>query len=181
MSKYARDKKFFIENIAPMEDAIYRYLLGKVDDRSLVEDLAQNTMEKAWKNLSQLREGDKARSWLFCIAKNEVTSYYRKYETIEYYDENAEEDGLVAEQIEREQADVLECLIHDFDVYTMRKALQQLEPKCRKLIVMHYYQGMNQREIADLLGENRSTVRVNMVRALEKLKMLVDEIEKEVR
>ena len=181
MSKYVLDKKFYIEHIVVLEKEIYNFVVGKVDDRSVAEDLTQNTMEKAWKNLSQLRDRDKARSWLFSIAANEVKLYYRDHENLEFYDENDENGDVRAYKLNGEQADTLEVLIRKYDVLTMKEALSRLESKYRKLIVMRFAQGMNQKEIAELLGENYSTVRVNMVRALKKLGMLMDEIEKEVR
>ncbi len=171
-------KKFFIEHIIIYEKDVYRYLISITGEPQISEDLLQNTMEKAWGKLGQLREPSKAKSWLFSIARNEANQHYRNSENTYFYID--EMDGKYDNSLElaREKSDVLESLVRDFDMNSMRRALQMLDGKYKKLIMMHYFQGLNQREIADILDQNHSTVRVNLVRALKKVREIRDQIER---
>ncbi|WP_312648101.1 RNA polymerase sigma factor [Aminipila sp.] len=178
MNQCVRDKNFFLENIAVHEVDVYSYLVSITDEPQVSEDLLQNTMEKAWGNIGQLREQSKARSWLFSIAKNEVNQYYRYHENIYSYIEDMDGDNVFQLNYTRERADVLESLVRNFDMSAMREALKRLDGKYRRLIVMHYFQGMNQKEIAEILNQNHSTVRVNLVRALKKVRKIREQIER---
>ncbi len=46
------------------------FIFDMVGDRSLAEDLAQETFVRAYRGLSGLREETKLSTWLFAIAKN---------------------------------------------------------------------------------------------------------------
>lgn len=178
MSQSVRDKNFFLENIAVYEVDVYSYLVSITDEPQVSEDLLQNTMEKAWGNIGQLREQSKARSWLFSIAKNEVNQYYRYHKNMYSYIEDMDGNNVCQLNCTRERADVLENLVRNFDMSAMREALTRLDKKYRRLIVMHYFQGMNQKEIAEILNQNHSTVRVNLVRALKKVREIREQIER---
>ncbi|MPN17203.1 hypothetical protein SDC9_164553 [bioreactor metagenome] len=78
----------------------------------------------------------------------------------------------------RERTDVLEYLVRNFDVRAMKEALKRLDSKYRRLIIMHYFEGMSQKEIAEILNQNHSTVRVNLVRALKKVRKIREQIER---
>ena len=51
-------------------DLVFRFLLRRCKDPALAEDLTQETFFRAYMNLGQLRERDKAPAWLCQIAKN---------------------------------------------------------------------------------------------------------------
>ncbi|MBE6035694.1 MAG: RNA polymerase sigma factor [Clostridiales bacterium] len=179
MSQQSQYKDFFLENIAIYEVELYNYLVSITEDPQLSEDLLQNTMEKAWVKISQLREKSKAKSWLFSIAKNEVNQYYRYHEIMYNYIEEIDGnngEGQIA--YSKERADVLENLVRNFDTTIMNEALKRLDGKYRRLIIMHYFEGMNQKEIAEVLNQNHSTVRVNLVRALKKVRKIREQIER---
>ena len=46
------------------------FIYDMVGDRSLAEDLAQETFVRAYRGLASLREETKLSTWLFAIAKN---------------------------------------------------------------------------------------------------------------
>lgn len=177
MSQHIRSKQFFLKQIAIYERDLYGYLISITDDPQLSEDLLQSSMEKAWEKIEQLREPHKAKGWLFSIAKNEIKLHHRNNEPdflyIDELDSYEDESDLL-----KDKSNVLESLVKEFDIENMRIALKLLDSKNRKLIMMHYFQGFNQREIADIMGLKHSTVRVNLVRALRKVRKIRDKIER---
>lgn len=64
----------------------------------------------------------------------------------------------------------------DKDV-SVNLALQQLKPKERAIVYLHYYQGYNYKEIGDMLKMKESGVRVKAMRARKKMRDTIDECE----
>ena len=70
--------RFFEEEILPHYDGIYYYVLKVLKNKEATEDVVQNTLEKAWKNLKRLKNPDRVKQWLFTIARNELYSALRR-------------------------------------------------------------------------------------------------------
>ena len=58
-------------------DAVYRLAMSIVRDNALAEDIAQDTMVKAWLALPTLRSDTSLRSWVLRIAHNTAISTLR--------------------------------------------------------------------------------------------------------
>lgn len=174
---YARNKSFFLNNIAVYELDVYGYLISITEEPQISEDLLQNTMEKAWEKMAQLREPSKVQSWLFSIAKNEANKYYRYHDCVYSYIDDIDFNDYLSSGSCVECADILENLIKSYDLFVLREALRRLDKKDKKLIEMYYFQGINQRQIAERLNKNHSTVRVNLVRAIDKIRRIYIKIE----
>jgi RNA polymerase sigma-70 factor, ECF subfamily len=62
---------------------VYRY----TKDKALAEDLIQDVFLKVHSKLDQLRESDKIVGWIFQIARNTITDYFRsKGKTVNQHD-----------------------------------------------------------------------------------------------
>ena len=58
----------------------------------------------------------------------------------------------------------------------LRRALEQLEPLDRTVIVLRFFEGLQLNQIAQVLDENLNTVKSRLYRSLKKLKLsLTDE------
>ena len=58
---------------------VYNYFRYRVGDDALAEDLTATTFEKAWRARKRYRRDRAAFStWLFTIARNVATDYYRR-------------------------------------------------------------------------------------------------------
>ncbi|MCZ6789836.1 MAG: sigma-70 family RNA polymerase sigma factor, partial [Chloroflexi bacterium] len=59
-------------------DRIYRYLLYRVGDGHLAEDLTSAVFLKAWQSIEQYQErGVPFSAWLYRIARNAATDHFR--------------------------------------------------------------------------------------------------------
>ncbi len=58
---------------------VYHFILGKVKDKDLAWDLVQEVFLKVHLKKESLEEEEALKSWLFTIARNTVTDYYRNY------------------------------------------------------------------------------------------------------
>lgn len=63
-------------------DGLYSYAYGKVRDKALAEDLVQDTLLSAIKNLVGFEGRSSVKTWLFTILKNKITDNYRKSSSV---------------------------------------------------------------------------------------------------
>jgi len=61
-----------------------------------------------------------------------------------------------------------------FSTFLLLRKLGQINPKWQEVLVLRYVEDLSTKEIAKVMNESGSNVRVLVHRALEKLKELVD-------
>src|SRR3989442_7217153 len=57
---------------------VFAYVYGRVQDKEISLDIVSDVFEKAFIKMRSLRSPDSFGSWLFTIARNEVSSHWRK-------------------------------------------------------------------------------------------------------
>jgi RNA polymerase sigma-70 factor (ECF subfamily) len=106
------------------------------------------------KNCDSLKNIDYAATWIYRIMMNETNRFLaeRKLRTVA--------DEMLAEP-----------QYHDtyLDV-DLERVLQELSDNDRAVIQMKYFEGLKLEEISGVLGENLSTVKSRLYRALKKLR-----------
>lgn len=141
-------------------DDIFRYLLVRVRDRSLAEDLTADTFTKAWQRLDGF-DFKQVRPWLYKIAKNTMTDHWRKKQT------------LVTE-VEIEVVSGAESIETQLDKQTqaeiIQAALAKLPEEMRSVVTMRFMLGYSAKKTGESLGMSEGNVRVIQYRALKKLK-----------
>ena len=78
-------------------DYLYNYALFRTNDKSVSEDLVQDTFLSALKNLDSFNKKSSLKTWLTSILKNKIIDYYRKFlkketsaKDVELYNETEE-------------------------------------------------------------------------------------------
>ena len=145
--------------IKEYSNAILQTCIYLMPDRSLAEDAVQETLIKAWRYLGKgnskriLNE----RAWLLRIASNTCKDYLRKGWM------RFENNGI---QVEELPTKVLHI---DPDCQHVTLTVMDLPEKYRQILLLYYFQGMNQKEIADYLGASEATISRQMRRAVSML------------
>jgi RNA polymerase sigma-70 factor (ECF subfamily) len=64
---------------------MYRYAAWLCRDRTIAEDVVQESLLRAWKSLDSLREDAAAKHWLLTIVRRENARYFerRRLETVD--------------------------------------------------------------------------------------------------
>ena len=128
-----------------------------VHDPTRADDLVQETILKAWSNLSSFKEGTNMRAWLFTILRNTFYSEIRKHRR-----EVEDVDGRYAAQVPDKptQHGILD--LRDFN-----KAFATLPPDQREALTLVGASGFSYEEAAAVCGCAVGTVksRVNRARA----------------
>lgn len=128
-------------------------------DEQLAEDVVQETFIRAWRNLRSLRDEDPG-PWLLRIATNESISTWRRRHR---FDALAQRFGRMPQTpsggSNEERID-------------LGRALAQLSPEQRAVIVLHYYQDLSVEDTARTLRQPIDTVKSRLKVALRRLREL---------
>ena len=144
---------------------IYRFQTRMVGDSWIGEELAQETFFKAWRALNALRDPTKFLSWLYRIAANEISNYYRHPEVPKR--ESLLEDGEASISGPEAQVEAQEHL---------EQALARvMSEKCRACLILYHIDGYSIPRIAEFLGIKQSSVRQYISSGLNQLKRFLEE------
>jgi RNA polymerase sigma-70 factor, ECF subfamily len=142
---------------------LFAYVATMLQDRSAAEDVVAQAFERAYRKRRTFdRRRGNERAWLFGIARNAALDELRRRKRT---------TALIAEPGEIASADDPELLARRV---TVRDALNRMEPRDRELIALKFHGGLNNGEIAKLLGTSESNVGTRLHRAVTKLREACD-------
>lgn len=151
---------------------LFRVVRGYLTSRQDAEDAMQSAYLKAFENLSQFRGEAKFSTWLVRIAINEALKILKSRKgTVDFsvtdHQNNDQTDS--GEEFSSPEAKVIE---KDMNKH-LEKAIDQLPPKYRSVLIMREIEQLSTSETAEVLEISRSNVKVRLHRAK---KMLQDEL-----
>jgi len=135
--------------------AVYAYAFRLVAEVAEAEDLTQETFLIAQQHLDQLREANKARSWLLTIVRRRFLKRLRKPRP-----ESAVDCALEMDLI---PSDV--PAVDAIDQHELQQGLNELPDELRVIVLMFYFEGYLYREIAESLELPIGTVMSRLARA----------------
>jgi RNA polymerase sigma-70 factor (ECF subfamily) len=142
------------------QEALKRFLLRRLGNAALAEDLAQETWIRAVNAKTAAPIGN-PRAYLFRIAANLATDHRRHVgKGIEV--EAAAERLDIADRAPSPE----EAALYRSEVARLLKAVDRLPPRCREVFVLARFEEMTYAEIAGRLSISRNTVIKHMVAAL---------------
>lgn len=160
MEKHAM-KKMFLEAFDDYSDAIFRFCMVKTRNKELSEDLTQEVFMRFWQSLRDGKEFTNTRAFLYTIAGNLVIDWYRKKKS-DSLDARMESgyDPQERNEIDPEEgAQYQEAL----------GALEALEEKDQEVMLLRYVEGLEPREIAEVMEVSANVVSVRINRATKRL------------
>lgn len=140
-----------------------------LDAEELFQEIALEIVER----LADLREPERLHPWIVTIARRVCIRRFRsapKYATVDFQ--------LLENEFERD-ADSLEDLLIRLEEYNLlRKALAELEPRCRALLSELFLkeQPLSHNAVADLLQMPLGSIGPTRTRCLDKLREHVDRL-----
>jgi RNA polymerase sigma-70 factor (ECF subfamily) len=142
---------------------MYRYAAWLSRDRTVAEDVVQESLLRAWKSLDALRDKSAAKHWLLTIVRRENARYFerRRLETVDVDNLTPSQEALLANQPNHELDD-------------MRAAIYRLDDDYREPLVLQVLMGYSTSEIGELMGLKQGAVLTRLHRARLKLR---DEME----
>ncbi len=155
-------KNMWVEHLMlNYSDSLFQYVAKHTDSKQDAEDIVQEVFLSCHKYKDKFDDAKCGeRAWLFILAKNRLKNYYR----------DKKPAVSLEEQVNEPEVDInyAEQVVH---MTTCREltaeALQQLDSRSQKIIVLRFFQGKSYEEIADLMGLTPGNVRVIQSRTLK--------------
>jgi RNA polymerase sigma-70 factor (ECF subfamily) len=140
---------------------LYRYAFRLTGSTHDAEDLTQQTFLSAQLKLDQLREAKHARGWLFTILRNRYLKNQQQRVPLPASGLELDLHALAG----RQPAGV------DIDREQLQRALDELSPEFKIVLMMFYFEGLAYREIAAQLELRPGTVMSRLARAKRHLRV----------
>lgn len=142
---------------------ILKYCTFHCADRKEAEDLTQETFVRFFAKLSEYRHVGKAKNYLYTIAANLCKNAFAKRAPLTAEEETLEALGERAADVENAATTHL----------LLEWALGELPPEQREVVILHYYQDLKQREIAEILEIGLPLVKYRLRQAKLRLSELI--------
>jgi RNA polymerase sigma-70 factor (ECF subfamily) len=159
------DADEFITAFDNYHESIYRFVYYRLNqNKQIAEDLTSDIFLKAWEKRKKFNPAKSSlKTWLYTIARNSVIDIYRKKKK-EINIEDINSDLIFSEEV-NENNNLMNFL---------KAKLKLLNESEQELIILHYIEELEIKEVAVIIGKNYSATKVAINRALNKLKILVN-------
>ncbi|MBI1768911.1 MAG: RNA polymerase sigma factor [Bacteroidetes bacterium] len=155
---------------------IFGYAFRRVADYDLARDISAETFLKAFLKIKTFEwKGIPLSSWLYRIATNEVNQYFRKQKY------RPEKLGSIVKGesyfffIDNGREELEEELIKHGEFLEIQLNLKKLDTKYQEVIALRYFEGRDNKQIADILEKPEGTIKSLLSRGIEKLKILCNQ------
>ena len=153
------DKDAFAARVTVMQQSLYRvaasYLRGEADRL----DAVCEAVARAWEKRGTLRDERLFATWLTRILIRECVNIQRRQRRTVPVD-------TLPEQAQEDESDV---------VRSLREALETLPQRQRTMVVLHYMEDYDVREVARIMGTTRGAVCAGLSRARDALRRRIGE------
>lgn len=158
-------EKVFKDLFLSYSKDLHDFLYYKFGANNNPQDIVQTAFEKLWNNCANVTP-EKAKSYLFTIANNEMlNAISRKKTALNYQLEGSKQYTNESPEFLLEEKEY-----HD----RLQKALEELTEEQRTTFLLNRIEGKKHREIAEMLGISRKAVEKRIYTALKILKEKVE-------
>jgi RNA polymerase sigma-70 factor (ECF subfamily) len=145
---------------------VFAYVYGRVQDKEVSLDIVSDVFEKAFIKKKSLRSPDSFGSWLFTIARNEVSSHWRKEKPAA----KAAQEAAFENELHHQPRGPEETILHRERLDALSLLVRALPRREQEIIALKFDAELTNREIAQVLNTSEVNVRVTIFRALRKLR-----------
>ncbi|MGZ3931958.1 MAG: RNA polymerase sigma factor [Bacteroidia bacterium] len=161
-------------------------LFGFIRSKVRTEEDAEDLLQDVWYQLSNLSNIDEVESmsgWLYQVARNKITDYYRRKRTDSLEDHSYEnEDGELSfkELLLMDNSDPDAALFKEVFWEELMNGLSELPASQRDVFVWNELEDMTLQQIADKTGENIKTIISRKGYAVKYLRQKLEALYKEI-
>lgn len=170
------DEKRFYQLAWPHMDAVLRTAQCLTHSSADAEDLAQETMVKAYKAINTIRDDSKAKAWLMGILRHaridhvRATSHHASLDELKL--EPARDDGVGEAPFDALSQEPDEVL-NSFSDEAVIRALRELPKEIRWTLLLVDVEGVEQRDAADVLAVPVGTIKSRLHRGRDLLRTVL--------
>ncbi|MFD1887780.1 sigma-70 family RNA polymerase sigma factor [Paenibacillus wenxiniae] len=155
------DHHAFVELMKHMEARLYRIALAIVKKKEDIVDAMQETIIKAYESLSTLRETAFFETWVIRILINECNAIWRKRQRVIPFAEIRPASAVSSA----------------YEAVDIRQLVDQLEEDKRQLIILHYFQDIPLKQVADMMNISEGTAKTRLHRTRKLLSCWLEDHE----
>ena len=145
-------------------DAVLGFAIRRCDRPEDAADVTADTFLVAWRRLAHVPVGDGTRPWLYGVARRVLANHRRG-------------EGRRSALGDRLRRDLAAYVPHCSDEVVQRAdvaaAMDRLSGRDQEVLQLHLWEGLESREIADVLGLPTAVVRPRLSRARARLRDLL--------
>ena len=152
------DKETFARQVTALRGSLYRVAAGYLRGENDRLDAVSEAIARAWERRGSLRDERLFKTWITRILMRECVNIQRRQRRC-----------VPVEQLPEAatgQADTAAAL---------REALDNLPQRWRTMVILHYMEGYDVREVAAIMRTTKGAVCAGLSRARERLRSLIGE------
>jgi RNA polymerase sigma factor (sigma-70 family) len=174
VKKIKEDKKYFSDLYNEYYPLVLGYFRRRVSGIQTSEDLSSEVFEKVLKAIDDYKwQGVTLSAWIFKIARNLLTDYYRKKGSTGGAVSLTEVEDIVRDP----EISVISDAIADEEERALYDALREFREEDQYLIYYKFFEELSNKEIAQLTGLAESNVGTRLYRIRNKLKSFLKNIQ----
>lgn len=152
-----------IAHILENQSKFYRIAYCYAQRKEGALDIVQNAICKALEKYKTLKNENAIKTWFYRILINECLQYLNKGKReVLYEPESLQEEVYYEEAFEPK-----------LEIYNQ---VCKLPVQMKEVVILHYFEQLTLKEIAQSTGVNINTVKTRLYTAIERLKKEIDEI-----
>jgi RNA polymerase sigma-70 factor, ECF subfamily len=156
--------KLFRDQLVALLPSLRAFSRGLCRHREMADDLAQDTMMRAWAARDSYTPGSNFRAWMFMIMRNQFYTTIRKNSRMTSLDPEVAERVLVAAPAQQNGINVEDVAI----------AMQRLPAEQREVLLLIGANGLSYEEAAEIIGCAIGTVKSRLARGRTALSTMID-------
>lgn len=142
-------------------DRIYRYVFYQIKDKMAAEDTTEEIFVKAWKAIDSCKGKEQTfLPWLYRIAHNYVIDIFR----------SKQKELVVEMETVAEISDHRPRVEIELEHQQLLDMITSLPQNQRQVIILKFIEGLDNREIGQIMHKNQGAIRVLQMRALAALR-----------
>ena len=165
------DEASFAYLLSKHRDPIVNYLYRMVQNAAVAEELAQDVFLRVYRARQTYVPTAKFTTWLYRIATHVALNSLRdgrNARNVEYLDDDSREIPL---ELRDPLPTIEDHMVADAQGAEIRRAVMALPEKQRAAVILHKYQELDYREIAQSLSCSESAVKSLLFRAYDTLRV----------
>ncbi len=149
---------------------LFRHIYYRISNKETSQDLTQEIFYKTWRFLKESENKiDNLNAFLYRIANNLITDYYRKAERKNISLEENLERKLPAETSYTAETE------KNLEISKIKQSLTQLNPEQQKLIIWRYFDNLSIKQISQISGKSKNAIYVSIHRSLKELQKIISQ------
>ena len=158
--------------IKDSENKLFNFIRRFIPDRDDALDILQDVFYQLIAGFDHIENQDAVSSWLYKVARNKVTDFYRKKKPQRLPENTESLFEILPDLSDAPDKDLLKDEMWE----TINRCLDAMPEKQREVLILHEFEEKSFKEIAEITGENSNKLLSRKRYALQFLKKEIEKI-----